>query len=171
MRRAVFMIRIIDRLTILAGMIAAILIGVAILLVCQMVFIRYVLVGSTAWQTEVVTFSLVASVLLGSAWVLKERGHVAVGIVTENAQPQAQRRLLILSDFVIAVFASIMTWKGGIITWEAFKGSWTSESIYEFPLWIPYLSMPVGFGLLLLQALALMVRAVRGEDLSGKRLH
>jgi len=44
---------------VVAGVIASLLIGVAIVIVCQMVFIRYVLVGSTAWQTEVVTFSLV----------------------------------------------------------------------------------------------------------------
>ncbi len=165
------MIRFIDRLCVFAGYIAALLIGVAIVLVCQMVFIRYVLVGSTAWQTEVVTFSLVASVLLGSAWVLKERGHVAVGLVTEQARPDIRRIMLIASDLVIMVFSLIMLWKGAEMTWEAFTGNWTTESIYEFPLWIPYLSMPVGFGLLMLQAFALMLRAIRGEDVSGTRIH
>ncbi len=165
------MIKLIDRLSALAAMAAAALIGVAIILVCQMVFIRYVLVGSTAWQTEVVTFSLVASVLLGSAWVLKERGHVAVGIVTENVAPSGRRAMMIASDIVVVAFALIMTWKGAEVTWQAYVGSWTSESIYEFPLWIPFLSMPVGFALLALQGLALMVQAAKGDAVLGHRSH
>ena len=165
------MIKLIDRLSALAAMAAAALLGTAIILVCQMVFIRYVLVGSTAWQTEVVTFSLVASVLLGSAWVLKERGHVAVGIVTENAAPSARRAMMIASDIVVVAFAVIMTWKGAEVTWQAYDGSWTSESIYEFPLWVPFLSMPVGFALLALQGLALMVRAATGDAVLGQRAH
>ena len=165
------MIKLIDKISVLAGIMAAALIGVAIILVCQMVFIRYVLVGSTAWQTEVVTFSLVASVLLGSAWVLKERGHVAVGIVTEYAPPAARRFMAMASDLVIVLFALIMTWKGAEITGEAFTGNWTSESNYEFPLWVPFLSMPVGFGLLALQASALMGKTIQGQGVDAPRTH
>ena len=41
------MVAFIERLSSIAGVIAAMLIGIAIVIVCQMVFIRYVLVGST----------------------------------------------------------------------------------------------------------------------------
>ncbi|HFC04177.1 MAG TPA: TRAP transporter small permease [Rhizobiales bacterium] len=159
------MLSLIERLSVIAGVIAASLIGIAILIVCQMVFIRYVLVGSTAWQTEVVTFSLVAATLLGSAWVMKERGHVAVGLVTEYAPPGPRRIMLVLADLVVFVFAAILFWKGLELTMEAWDGDWTSDSIYEFPMWIPYLAMPVGFGLLALQSIACMVKVWRNEDI------
>lgn len=158
------MVSFIERLSLIAGVIASLLIAVAIVIVCQMVFIRYVLVGSTAWQTEVVTFSLVAATLLGSAWVLKERGHVAVGLVTEYAPDKARRIMLMLADLVTLSFALILFWKGLEVTLQAFHGNWTSDSIYEFPMWIPYSSMPVGFGLLALQSLACMTRVWQGSD-------
>ncbi len=158
------MISWIERMSVVAGVIAALLIGVAIVIVCQMVFIRYVLVGSTAWQTEVVTFSLVAATLLGSSWVLKERGHVAVGLVTEYAPPLARRIMLALADGVVLIVAAILFWKGLEVTLEAWHGDWTSDSIYEFPMWIPYASMPIGFGLLALQSVACMVKVWRDED-------
>lgn len=161
----------IERLSVLAGIIAAALIGIAIVVVCQMVFLRYVLVQSTAWQTEVVTFSLVAAVMLGSAWVMKERGHVSVGLVTAYATPGARQIMGMLADGVVFVFAAIMLWKGTDITWQAWAGSWTTESIYEFPLWIPYISMPIGFGLLALQSLACAVKVARGEDDVAMRGH
>ncbi len=157
-------VSLIERLSLLAGIAAAALIGIAILMVTQMVFIRYVLVESTAWQTEVVTFSLVAATLLGSAWVLKERGHVAVGLVTAYAPPGPRRIMLAAGDAIVFLFAALMFYKGAAITWEAYEGDWTTESIYEFPLWIPYSAMPVGFALLALQSIACMIRVWLGRD-------
>jgi len=158
------MVSLIERMSIIAGVIASLLIAIAILIVCQMVFIRYVLVGSTAWQTEVVTFSLVAATLLGSAWVMKERGHVAVGLVTEYSPPGARRIMLVLADLVTFAFAAIMFAKGLGVTVEAWHGDWTSDSIYEFPMWIPYSAMPIGFGLLALQSIACMIKVWQGRD-------
>ncbi|MCH9808006.1 MAG: TRAP transporter small permease [Alphaproteobacteria bacterium] len=165
------MVALIERLSFVAGVIAALLIAVAIGIVCQMVFIRYVLVESAAWQTEVVTFSLVAATLLGSPWVMKERGHVSVALVTEYSPPGARRMMAILADCVVLIFAGIMTWKGFLLTMEAFHGSWTTDSIYEFPLWIPYSSVPIGFGLLALQSIACLIKVVQGKDQTGARGH
>lgn len=165
------MAQIIERLSGLAGVIAAFLIGVAIIIVCQMVFLRYVLVQSTAWQTEVVTFSLIASTLLGSAWVLKVRGHVAVELATAYAPPKARRLMRTTSDLVVFIFAALMFWKGTALLIEAWDGNWTTESIYEFPLWIPYLSLPLGFGLLALQALVCASKVWSGEDLGNAGGH
>ena len=158
------MVSFIERLSLIAGVIASLLIGIAIIIVCEMVFIRYVLVGSTAWQTEVVTFSLVAATLLGSAWVMKERGHVSIGLVTEYSPLPVRRIMLVLADFVVLLFALIMFWKGFELTLEASHGNWTSDSIYEFPMWIPYLSIPVGFGLLALQCVACMIKVWQDRD-------
>ena len=165
------MVAFIERLSVLAGMLAALLIGVAILIICQMVFIRYVLVGSTAWQTEVVTFSLVAATLLGSAYVLKVRGHVSVGLVMAYSPPKARQIMQMTGDFLVFLFAALMFWKGAELTLQAFEGSWTTESIYEFPMWIPYSSLPVGFGLLALQALACFIKAWHNEGITHERKH
>ena len=165
------MVSFIERLSLIAGIVASLLIGVAIIIVCQMVFIRYVLVGSTAWQTEVVTFSLVAATLLGSAWVLKERGHVAVGLVTEYSPPLVRRIMLVMADLVVFVFAAIMFWKGLEVTLEAWHGDWTSDSIYEFPMWIPYSSLPIGFGLLALQSLSCASQVWLDPDCDIERGH
>lgn len=158
------MVSLIERLSYIAGVIAAALIGIAIAIVCQMVFIRYALQGSAAWQTEVVTFSLVAATLLGSPWVMKQRGHVAVELVTSYASPGARRVMTILGDLVVLIFSVIMFWKGLEITLEAYEGGWTTDSIYEFSMWIPYSSIPIGFGLLALQCLACIMKTLSGED-------
>ena len=65
----------------LFGVFAAILIALSVVIVCQMVFIRYVLNSNTIWQTDFVTFSLIASTFLGAPYVLLTRGHVNVDVL------------------------------------------------------------------------------------------
>ena len=69
------------RISQLCGFIAAALIAVGVLVVCQMVFVRYVLNENTIWQTDFVTYCLVAATFIGSPYVLLTRGHVNVDVL------------------------------------------------------------------------------------------
>ena len=50
-------------------------------IVCQMVFIRYVLNHNTIWQTDFVTYSLIAATFIGAPYVLLTKGHVNVDVL------------------------------------------------------------------------------------------
>lgn len=159
-------VKIVNALSVFFGIVAAALIGASILVVCQMVFIRYVLNGSTAWQTDAVIFALVAATLLGSAYVLRSGGHVTVDLVWEAASDSTRRYLRVIANIATFAFAAILAVTGGHYFWQAWTGGWTSETVAEIPLWIPFLSLPVGFGLLALQAIAEIIdtpRAVRAH--------
>ena len=58
-----------------------------------MVFVRAVLGESSIWQTEFVTFSLVAATFLGAPYILLTRGHVAVDVVPLMVRRAARRVL------------------------------------------------------------------------------
>ena len=62
------------------GIFAAALTAAAVVIVCQMVFIRYVLNDNTIWQTDFVTYSLVAATFIGAPYVLLTKGHVNVDV-------------------------------------------------------------------------------------------
>ncbi len=64
-----------------AGGFAAALIAIGVLVVCEMVFVRYVLNQNTIWQTDFVTYSLIAATFIGSPFVLMTRGHVNVDVL------------------------------------------------------------------------------------------
>ncbi len=57
------------------------LIALGVVIVCQMVFVRFVLNDNTIWQTDFVTYSLVAATFIGSPFVLMTRGHVNVDVL------------------------------------------------------------------------------------------
>ena len=55
-----------------------------------MVFIRYVLNENTIWQTDFVTFSLVAATFIGAPYLLLTRGHVNVDVLPLYLGPNAR---------------------------------------------------------------------------------
>ena len=88
------------------GVAAAGLILLSVGVVCQMVFVRAVLGQSSIWQTEFVTFSLVAATFLGAPYILLTRGHVAVDVLPLMAGAPARRALFVAGHLVALVFCA-----------------------------------------------------------------
>ena len=126
-----------------SAIIAVLMLFLACLVVTEMVYIRYFLGGSTVWETEFVVFSIVASTLLGSPYVLLTNGHVNVDIVP-NAIGDKKWILELISTFFSFVFILALTVGSWEYFLEALEGNWRTESAWAPPLWIPLLSLVIG---------------------------
>jgi TRAP-type C4-dicarboxylate transport system permease small subunit len=146
--------RAVETLSRLCGLVAVLLLVASVLVVTQMVFVRYVLVSSTVWQTEFVTFSIVAATFLGNPYVLMVKGHVRVDLVENAVGANAKIALRLISDVLSLIVCGLLAWSGWLYFHEAWAENWTTETVWALPLWIPLLPMPVGFGLLCLQFVA-----------------
>lgn len=136
----------------------------AVLIVCHMVFVRYVLNGSTIWQTPMVTYLLVAATFLGSPYVLLLRGHVNVDLVPIYLRAGSRLWLALAANLVSLLFCGVVLIYSVEFWHEAYAGAWMSSSIWRIPLWIPYLSLPLGFGLMVLQYVADLWLLASGRD-------
>lgn len=136
------------------GVFAAGLILLSILVICHMVFVRAVLGQSSIWQTEFVTYSLVAATFLGAPYILLTRGHVSVDVVPLMVGPGTRRVLSLVGSVITLAFCGVFLY--GALPWwiEAWSNGHTSPSIWAPRMWIPYLAVPVGLGLLCLQVIA-----------------
>jgi len=137
-----------------AGVVAAGLIGLAVLVVCDMVIERYFLNLTTVWQIDVVTYSIVAATFVGSAYVLMLRGHVNVDILPLYLGPRPRYALALFTGIVAFGFCAVLFVLCTQFWYQAFSESWRSNTVWRARLWVPYLSMPVGLGLLDLQYVA-----------------
>src|ERR687890_1151909 len=90
-------VRIVTRISQLCGIIAAGLIAAGVLIVCQMVIVRYVLNQNTIWQTDFVTYSLVAATFIGASYLLLSRGHVNVDVLPLYLGQKGRYRLALAS--------------------------------------------------------------------------
>src|SRR5918911_5587943 len=113
----------------ICGIIAAGLIAAAVVVVCEMVFVRYVLNETTIWQTDFVTFSLVAATFIGSPFVLLTRGHVNVDVLPLYLGKTGRYRLALASILMSLAFSVTMTVLTFDFWLEAWENNWRSESI------------------------------------------
>jgi len=137
---------------------AAALLRAAVFVVGQMVFSRYVLVGSTVWQTEFVIYAITSTIFLASPHLVMTRGHVRIALWAEHSSPKMRRVLDAVADFFSVLFLFLLAWTGWIYFEEAWANNWLTETAWELPLWIPLLPLPVGVFLAGMQALAEIIR-------------
>lgn len=148
----------------ISGWIAAGMIVAAILITCQMIVIRFVLNGSTIWQTEAVIYLMIAATLLGLPYVQHLRGHVNVDLLPLMLPPGARRGLALLV-LVASIFVVAMMLIYASEFWHfAWDRNWRSDTVWGVRLWIPYLALPVGLGLFLLQLIADLIAVVLKID-------
>ena len=157
-------VRAVRRVSQLCGIVAAALIALGVLVVCHMVFVRYVLNQNTIWQTDFTTYCLVAATFVGSPFVLMTRGHVNVDVLPHYLGPRARFWLALFAASVSLAFSvtlAVLTfnfWK------EAWDHRWVSDTMWRARLWIPYSSMPIGLALVSLQYVADIYSLVTGRE-------
>ena len=151
-------VRFADALSRLCGVIAMLLLASAVLVVSQMVFMRYVLGASTIWQTEFVTYAIIAATFIGAPYVLLHRGHVGVDLLPEAYPGRPAQVLKGIAALVGIGFCALVAYASGHLWWEAFANGWRTDTVWAIPLWIPYLPLPLGMALVCLQYVAELVK-------------
>ena len=157
-------LRVVGLLSQLCGIVSATMIVAAVGITCQMIFVRFVLNQSTIWQTEGVTYLMIAATMLGLPYVQYLRGHVYVDLLPLVLPPRARKAL---AGFVLLLtFAVVgaMLWHGYHFWHEAWDWGETSNTPWNPKLWVPYLALPVGFGLYALQVAADFYAMAKGID-------
>ncbi len=157
-------LRLVAALSTLAGWVSAAMIVAAVAITCQMIFVRFVLNGSTVWQTEAVIYLVIAATLVGLPYVQRLRGHVNVDLVPLSLPARARKGLALFTLSLSIAIVALMLWYGYDYWHFAWARGWTSDTVWGVRLWIPYLALPVGFGLLLLQLVADLVAVIQGID-------
>jgi TRAP-type C4-dicarboxylate transport system permease small subunit len=147
-----------------AGVIGALLIGLAVIVICDMVIERYVFNLTTIWQIDVVTYCVVGATFIGSPYVLMTRGHVNVDILPLQVGPHARYWLALVTSLLALAFCIAIFVLCTIYWYEAFTENWLSNTVWRARLWIPYLSMPIGLGLVVLQYLVELLCLVTGRS-------
>lgn len=153
------------RLSQISGIISTLLILVAALIVCQMIFVRSVLGDSSIWQTEFVTFTLIAATFIGAPYILMTHGHVNVDLLPLMASQRWRMVLAFGASFTAFVFCLVL-FVNSIDWWyEAWSTDKHTSSVWRAPLWVPYAAVPVGMGLLCLQYVADILALATGRDM------
>ncbi|GGH45370.1 TRAP transporter small permease subunit [Frigidibacter albus] len=163
-RRGAGFIRAVHAVSTVCGWIAAAFTVIALFVTCHMIFVRAVLGQSTIWQTEAVIYLMIAATTIGLPYVQKLRGHVNVDLIPLMLPPRARMVLAYVTLLATLAVIMLLAWHSLHIWTEAFDRNWKSSTVWAPPLWVPYLALPIGFGLYVLQLLADLVGLATGHE-------
>lgn len=163
-RRGARFVRAVHAVSTVCGWFAAAFTIIALFVTCHMIFVRAVLGQSTIWQTEAVIYLMIAATLIGLPYVQKLRGHVNVDLIPIALPPRARRVLAYVTLGSTLAVITLLAWHSGHIWLEAYERNWKSSTVWAPRLWVPYLALPIGFGLFVLQLLADLVALATGID-------
>jgi TRAP-type C4-dicarboxylate transport system permease small subunit len=99
---------------------------------------------NNAWTYDLDHFSLVWLAFIGAAYTGYLGGHVTAGISIERLLSRGKVLLLLVRFVIVAGFLILFIWSGYL----QFHSSWlsheTTVDIFQWPVWIAKLAIPVG---------------------------
>lgn len=135
----------------LAGMVA----GAALLLLCFEVVARYFAPSILPdWGSEIVTYLTVWALFLVAGELVLNDAHVRADFVVDRLSAKWKKRLGLLGSFVGLAFSLLFLWYGTEVVLFAHMIGEEGESTLRFPKYLYYLALPVGMALQCLSYIA-----------------
>ena len=149
------------------GRVAAWMFAAVGLAITYEVVMRYVFGAPTIWAEEVARMAQIWACYLAAAMLLGERKMIRVTLVTDRLPARAIPWAEAISLLWIAGFCLVAVWFGATVALESVRIGRASPTMLGIPQWATESAIPIGFGLLFVQALAqlgALARTVRGTE-------
>ena len=131
------------------AVIAIALLVTVTLAVCTEVVMRYAFNSPIYFVVELSEYALLYITFFGTAWALRENGHVRIEIFLAGLRRRWRHRLGVVNAALGIVVSVVLVVFGASRTLDALERGLFRATLVEFPLWIVLLCIPIG-GLLLL---------------------
>lgn len=163
------LVRMIDRLNGLSGLVVAWVVFPLILASCFEVFSRYVLNAPTIWAFELGYMAMGTHALIGAAYTLREGGHIRIDILYSHFSDKTKALVDVAGYFIL--FLPVVCWVS-LGLWDYWVEAYVNDehsgqSAWNPVIWPFRLVFFLGFFFLALQGLAEFARCLR--VLSGRR--
>lgn len=118
---------------------------------CTEILMRYFLNRPQIWAVEVTEYTMLYITFLGSAWLLREEGHVKMDILIVYLKPKSQALLNSITSVLGVMVCSVLVFFGIWRTWLHYQKGVTTFTAMEVLMWPILIVIPFGCLLLLIQ--------------------
>ena len=119
-----------------------------VLVVLWQVFSRYVLQSPSTSTDEIARFQLIWLALIGAAWVVGQKAHLAIDILPDKFMSRGDMRLHRLLYLLIFIFAFVVMIIGGLNLVQVTLTLKQYSTALQIPMGYIYLAIPLS-GLLM----------------------
>lgn len=139
-----------------SGKAIAVLVGLMAALIMVDVLVR--VFGKTILiADEMVTYLILVVAFFGLARTQQMGKHIELQAVTMRLSPKTRGRLRVATLIASIIFLGWFTWATGDAVKEFYTSRAASISFLHTPLWIPYLFVPLGFALLIMEIISELI--------------
>ncbi len=118
---------------------------------------RYFFNAPTIWAEELSRLAMIWAVFLGSAALLRSGEHIRVTVIIDRLGTKGRAVMDVVALVFVAVISGYVAWYGAPIAWNSFERGRTVGSMLDLPSWVSQVSVPLGFALVAVQAVALII--------------
>jgi C4-dicarboxylate transporter DctQ subunit len=131
----------------------------ALLIAVVQVFGRYAdPADSITWAEEVIVYIMVWAVMIIASQLVRTDGQVRPDLILRLMPAGLQRWVEMFNCLVAIAFTFGMVWYGWDVVSTALLLDQRSSSDLQFPIWIYYLALPTGGGLMLVRYIIRLLR-------------
>ena len=124
---------------------------VATIIILCSVFMRYILNRPLESTEEIVIYMFIMAYYITASTLVEEGGHVGATFFVERFPEKHRRFIDIIHGFLALIFCFVVTYLGIIIVKMTILTGERSETSLRLPMWITYLSVPLGTALISLR--------------------
>lgn len=132
------------------------------------VIFRYFFGFTLFWAEEFTRYILVSITFIGGSICVRDHDHVNIDVLTEILPDKSKKHLDLFVYIISIIFCIIMVYIGFKLVFRTYDFGQKSPAM-RVPVWIPYLGMPIGFGLMSIRYLQQLIRKLMPNKFNERR--
>jgi len=150
--------RVVDNINERTGRAVSYLILPLLAITVMEVILRYIFNRPTIWSWDVNIQLLSVIGVMGAGYTLFARGHVIVDVIVGQLSPRKRAIIDLITALLFFLCVGALVYQGGISGWKSMLRGELYTSVWEPPIYVIKMLIPVGAFLLLLQGIAKFIR-------------
>ncbi len=137
-----------ERLLWLMMAVASVYVGLIMIAIIYITTFRFFGATYNLYTTTFIEYGFVYVMFLGSPWMVRNRGHVFIEMLTAAVSPRIRDYLSRFICLVVAIVCLIWAW----YTWQLFAERWDDSMAFDelraqldIRLWVTTIAFPFGF--------------------------
>lgn len=135
----------------------------SLLVLAWNIFMRKIFHSALPWAEEAIRYAIIWVTFIGSSQCAKAGSHVGIDILVELLPARVQKYVNVLSALLSALFCLFCAVYGVQLTSLVISNHRVSPAM-QMPMWVLYVSIPLGFGLTAIRFILIAISKLRGQD-------
>lgn len=123
-----------------------------VVIIFSQIVMRYVFNNSLTWSEEITRYIFLWQIWVGLSYGVKKSKHIRVEIIKYHLNDQGKKIIEMIATLIWLAFGIFLFYRAGIVMAKVYSSGQLAPATH-LPMWIPYASVFVGVGLMLLRLL------------------